>query len=259
MMDLQSLLSLGCRTASTVGIGGLQVRMMEATTAKLREENCRVSIKNYDDPGLLVRDLIDHKIDAAVRGAMGSLEILKELKRQFNLKEVRRTAVLENANGKQFLLTPVGIDEGRSVAARIALVKDTVAYFSSVGWKLSIGVLSKGRTEDSSRGRDIRKSLSEGEGMAKALLSQGIPAKHFSILLEEAVRESDLVVAPDGVTGNLIFRSMHFVGGGRAYGAPVVNMPEAFVDTSRSKADFVDAVLLAAGLAAAQHDAKTSP
>jgi len=259
MIDVQGLLSLGCRTPSTIGIGGLQVSMMDATTAKLRKEGCRALVKGYDEPELLVRDLVDHKIDAAVRGAMGSLEVLKELKRQFGIRKVHRAAVLENAIGKQFLLTPVGIDEGRSVAERIGLVRDTVAYFSPVGWKLSVGVLSKGRAEDSTRGRDIRKSLSEGEGIAKALSSDGIPVKHFSILLEEAVRESDLVVAPDGVTGNLIFRSMHFVGGSKAYGAPVVNIPEAFVDTSRSKADFSDAVLLAAGLAAAQHGSRTQP
>ena len=255
-MDVKSLLALGCRTPSTVGIGGLQVSMLEATEAKLREDGCRTLVKGYDDPAPLIRDLIDHKIDAAVRGAMGSLEAMKELKRQFHLKEVYRTAVLENGSGKQFLLTPVGIDEGRSMNQRIQLVKCTIDYFSAVGWKLMIGILSKGRSEDGSRGWEIRKSLSEGESMMRKLASMGIPAKHYSILLEESVRETDLVVAPDGVTGNLIFRSLHFVGGGRAYGAPVVNIPEVFVDTSRSKADFSDAVLLAAGLAAAQHGVK---
>ena len=219
----------------------------------MRERCCRTLVKGYADPEQMIRDLIDHKIDAAVRGAMGSLEVLEELKRQFDLKEVCRTAVLENGCGKQFLLTPVGIDEGRTAAQRIELVKTTIEYFVLVGWKLSVGILSKGRSEDASRGREIRRSLEEGESTAKRLNAMGIPAKHYSILLEDAVREADLVVAPDGVTGNLIFRSMHFVGGGKAYGAPVVNIPEVFVDTSRAKTDFSDAILLAAGLAAAQH------
>jgi len=46
-----------------------------------------------------------------------------------------------------------------------------------------------------------------------------------------------------------MFRSLHFVGECRAYGAPIVNMAPVFVDTSRAKANFVDSVLLAAGLA----------
>jgi len=257
MIDIPSILSLGCRTPSTVGIGGLQVSMMEATNAKLRDRKCRISIKGYDDPQALIRDLIDHKIDSAVRGAMESVEVVKALRHQFDVKEIYRTAVLENASGRQFLLAPVGIDEGKSVAARIALVMATIAYFSSAGWSLSVGVLSKGRVEDASRGREIRKSLGEGEEIVRALVARGVRAKHFSILLEESVRESDLVIAPDGVIGNLIFRTLHFVGGGRAYGAPVVNIPEVFVDTSRAKADFSDAVLLAAGLAAMQHGVKT--
>jgi predicted methyltransferase MtxX (methanogen marker protein 4) len=56
-------------------------------------------------------------------------------------------------------------------------------------------------------------------------------------------------MAPDGVTGNLIFRSLHFLGARRAFGAPVVNIDQPFVDTSRAKTDFSDPVLLAAGLA----------
>lgn len=247
---------MGCRTPSTVGIGGLQAGALEATSARLREGGCRTLVKGYDDPEPLVRDLIDHKIDAAVRGTMGSLEVLTELKHQLHVKEIFRTAVLENGSGRQFLLTPVGIDEGRSVDQRIHQVKATIDYFSMVGWKITVGVLSKGRVEDASRGRDIKRSLGEGEHIVKRLAAMGIPAKHFYILLEDSVRETDLVVAPDGVTGNLIFRSLHFVGGGRAYGAPVVNLPEVFVDTSRAKTDFSDAVLLAAGLAAAQHGVK---
>ncbi len=230
--------------------------MLEEILSKLRDGGCRTLVKGYDDPELLIRDLIDHKIDAAVRGTMGSVEALNELKHQFHLREVHRTAVLENKNGKQFLLTPVGIDEGRSMNQRIQLVMSTIDYFSAAGWKLMVGVLSKGRIDDASRGREIRKSLSEGETITKRLTSLGISAKHYTILLEDSVREADLVVAPDGVTGNLIFRSLHFVGNGKAFGAPVVNIPEVFVDTSRSKADFSDSVLLAAGLAAAQHGVK---
>jgi predicted methyltransferase MtxX (methanogen marker protein 4) len=76
--------------------------------------------------------------------------------------------------------------------------------------------------------------------------------KHFEILVEDAVKESELVIAPDGVAGNLMFRTLHFVGDRKAYGAPVVNIPKVFVDTSRGKADFSDAVRLAAGLFQAQ-------
>jgi predicted methyltransferase MtxX (methanogen marker protein 4) len=171
------------------------------------------------------------------------------LRSSFGLDRIMRTAILEDGRGKCFLLTPVGIDEGLTIDARLELAEKSLAYFSRVGWKLRIGVLFKGRTEDIGRGEEIRRSLEEGELLTKMLRDRGHVASHNQILIEDAIRDSDLIVAPDGVTGNLIFRSVHFVGGGNAYGAPVVNLEKVFVDTSRAKADFSDAVLVAAGLA----------
>ena len=92
-------------------------------------------------------------------------------------------------------------------------------------------------------------SLEDGEAMERILAAEGVPTGHYSILVEEAVRDRDLIIAPDGVAGNLMFRTLHFLGGGRSYGAPIVNLPKVFVDTSRAKTDYSNSVLLAAGLA----------
>jgi len=183
---------------------------------------------------------------------MSSSEILLELKRVFNLTEVMRTAVLENSSNKPFLLTPVGIDEGGNFDSRLRLVQHTISYFSSVGWELKIGILSKGRLEDKNRGAEIKTSIEEGDRMAEVLTIEGHNSWNFTILVEDAVKECELVVAPDGVVGNLMFRTLHFVGGRKAYGAPVVNIPKVFVDTSRVKSDFSDAIRLGAGLFQAQ-------
>jgi putative methanogen marker protein 4 len=196
-----------------------------------------------------VSSLRDGEIDAAVRGTLSSSAVLTELKRAFSLPEVLRVAVLEDHGGRPFLLAPVGIDEGMDMQSRLTLARATVKYFEPTGWSIRTGVLSKGRTEDASRGEAIRRSLDEGEQIAAAIRADGGAASHYSILIEDAVKECDLVLAPDGVSGNLMFRTLHFVGGGRAYGAPVVNMDRVFVDTSRGKKDFADSVMLAAGLA----------
>jgi len=196
--------------------------------------------------------LHDGEIDAAVRGTMSSSKTLLELKRVFHLAEVMRTAVLEGYSSRPFLLTPVGIDEGANFDSRLRLVQRTISYFSSTGWELKIGILSKGRLEDKNRGSEIKASIEDGDRMAEVLAGEGHNSKHFAILVEDAVKECELVVAPDGVAGNLMFRTLHFVGGREAYGAPVVNIPKVFVDTSRSKSDFSDAIRLAAGLFQAQ-------
>jgi predicted methyltransferase MtxX (methanogen marker protein 4) len=183
---------------------------------------------------------------------MRSSETLVELKRVFHLAEAMRTAVLEDSSGKPFLLAPVGIDEGRDFDSRLRLVQHAISYFSSAGWELNVGILSKGRLEDKNRGSEIKASIEEGDRMAEVLTVEGHNSWNFAILVEDAVKECELVVAPDGVVGNLMFRTLHFVGGRKAYGAPVVNIPKVFVDTSRVKPDFSDAIRLAAGLFQAQ-------
>ena len=207
---------------------------------------------HFDDPGLLVSSLRDGRIDAAVRGTMSSNDVLRELKEAFGVNEIMRAAVLEGLDGKPFLLTPVGIDEGTDFNSRLRLVRQTIRYFTKAGWQLDVGILSMGRREDTNRGIEIRDSIQEGERLAETLVRDGQHATHYEILIENALKECNLIVAPDGVSGNLMFRTLHFVGGRNAYGAPVVNIPKVFVDTSRAKEDFTDSIMLAAGLHSVQ-------
>ena len=207
-----------------------------------------VSFVGVSDAVTLVGSLKRGEIDGAVRGVLSSAQVIKQLKTDFGLKEVMRTAILEDVRGKQFLLAPVGIDEGSDRESRLALVETTAAYFRDLGWDISIGILSKGRPEDRSRSDEVKMSLEDGEWLVEALRRSGLRAEHFGILVEDAVSKAELIVAPDGVTGNLMFRSIHFIGGGKAYGAPVVNLGRVFVDTSRAKSTYSDSILLAAGL-----------
>lgn len=246
-MDLGALLARGCMSDVKVGIG-LSGRALETTFARLRTSACVVRLDGFDDARGLVDSLKCGDIDAAVRGTLSSSAVLSELKRAFKVKEVMRAAVMDP--GKPFVLAPVGIDEGMDATSRLRMAENALRYFAGVGWKLRVGVLSKGRPEDASRGYDIERSLRDGEMIAAHLAGEGHDARHYAILIEEALRDCDLVLAPDGVSGNLMFRTLHFVGGAKAFGAPVVNIDTVFVDTSRAKEDFTEPVILAAALTA---------
>lgn len=246
-MDVAGLMSRGCSSEAVVGIG-VSESVFHATAARLLERACAVRLERFDSPKMLVDALLEGRVDAAVRGALPSSEAISRLKDSFGLDGVMRVAIMADRTGRPFMLAPVGIDEGRDVSERKAIVISAVEYFAKVGWVPAIGVLSKGRNEDEGRGESIRLSLKDGEALTAELVSRGLDARHYAILVERAATERDLVVAPDGVTGNLMFRTLHLVGGCEAYGAPVVNMRRVFVDTTRAKADFSDAVMLAAGL-----------
>lgn len=256
MIDVEGLLAAGRKGGCKVGIG-LAADAFSSTEKLIKSNGGRIELVRFDDPHGLAYSLKHGRIDAAVRGTMSSTDVLREIKHVFGIHEVMRTAVLLDHDRKAFLLTPVGIDEGKDIEARLAIVRASVEYFSPIGWKPKIGILSKGRVEDFHRGEDIRLSIEDGEKICAKLKGEGLDATHYTILIEQAVKECDLVLAPSGVTGNLIFRALHFVGGTVAYGAPVVNLKEVFVDTSRAKKDFSDSVYLAAGLVAAK--AKAQP
>ena len=58
--------------------------------------------------------------------------------------------------------------------------------------------------------------------------------KHHEILIEDAVRnKSNLILAPEGISGNLIYRTLVHLGGGKAYGAIYMGLKKAIIDTSR--------------------------
>lgn len=249
-MDVPGLISRGCSSGAVVGIGVPQ-HLMTATAARLHGMGCSIRLERYDGANELANALRDGSIDAAVRGTLPSSEAMAALKSAFGLEEVMRVAVMSGRTKRPFMLAPVGIDEGRDMESRLRLAMTASEYFGQVGWRLRVGVLSRGRTDDAGRGDDIRRSLEEGEEIVSRLAKTGLDVRHYAILVEQAVAERDLVVAPDGVTGNLMFRTLHLVGGCEAYGAPVVNLDRVFVDTTRAKSDFSDSVMLAAGLAQA--------
>jgi putative methanogen marker protein 4 len=247
VIDLDGLLTVGCGSRRRIGIGVVGERLA-TTVSALKDRGCVVELVGFGDPSELSVALEKGEVDGGVRGTLGSNETLAKLRSAYGLDRILRTAILGSAGGRAFMLTPVGIDEGRTVDQRLDLTSSTLEYLRPVGWSLKVGILSKGRPEDHSRGEEIRRSLEEGDELARRLGASGVEAKHHGILVEEALGESDLLVAPDGVTGNLMFRTLHFVGAGKAYGAPVVNLPGVFVDTSRAKEGYAESVLLAAGL-----------
>jgi len=248
LLDIEGFLEAKPRGRVSVGIG-LSGEALRRTITEVGPRCPRVTLRSFRSPAILVSALHEGEIDAAVRGTMPSSAVLREIRRVYGLDEVMRAAMMSDASGRQFVLLPVGIDEGMTARAKRELVLATVRYFAPTGWKPSVGVLSKGRPEDRSRSKDIARSLAEGERLAASLRRRGVRAEHRGILIEDAVSKHDLIVAPDGVSGNLIFRTLHFLGGCRAFGAPIVNLPGVFVDTSRAKADFSDSVRLAASLA----------
>jgi putative methanogen marker protein 4 len=193
--------------------------------------------------------LMDGEVDGAVRGSLPASETLGYLKARAGLKSLARVALLKSKGNDPFLFAPVGIDEGEGKDARLKLIENGIWILESFGVDVKVGILSGGRLGDIGRSKRVDDTLEEGEALADVISDMGYHAVHHEILIEDAVGESNLIIAPDGISGNLIFRTLTFLGGGSAWGAPVHHeLGKIFVDTSRAGGSYLGSVKFAAAL-----------
>ena len=169
----------------------------------------------------LLNYLKNPKIDGVIRGSLES-NIILDLKKEY--PEIFRASLLEK-DGHKFLLSPVGIDEGDSISSKITIVEECAKAITLLGEEPKIALISGGRKNDKGRSEKIEN-----------LLKDRYDIKHYYILIEEAIKEhANIIIAPDGITGNLIFRSLVLVAGMKSNGALTLNQPYIFIDTSRSQ------------------------
>lgn len=235
-------LLLGTLSDAHIGIGrGSDTGNIELSVDAFKGKNITI----YDDPEKLAYDLGSGRIDAAIRGDMSSSVLLPHIKRALNINVLERVVLMEPVDGKLFLLSPVGIDEGWTISQRFALAVHSVDLAKKIGLGTKIAVMSGGRCEDYGRCKAVNNSIDDALALVKMLKDKGHDAYHAQILIENAVKDADIVIAPDGIYGNLLFRSMHLVGNVLAIGAPIVNSDKVFIDTSRAKIDYRDSITLA--------------
>ncbi|MGC9516297.1 MAG: methanogenesis marker protein Mmp4/MtxX [Methanomicrobiales archaeon] len=186
-----------------------------------------------EDENTLVDLLLDEKVDAIVRGTLSASKIINKLRKTFNNK-FYRASFLE-INGHKFLLAPVGIDEGDSVIDKVSIIEYASEFLINMGITPKIAVLSGGRSQDYGRSIKINESINQGNEVT-TITKNKYPVKHYYILIEDAIKDGcNLILAPDGISGNLIFRTLIFLGSGISHGAVTLGMDKIFIDTSRSQ------------------------
>jgi putative methanogen marker protein 4 len=192
--------------------------------------------------------LLTGKVDAAVRGSLSASHLMAKLRESY--PEVYRASLLEY-EGHQFLLAPVGIDEGDTLKQKSKIVKYSAQFLEQMGLTPKIGIISGGRPQDKGRSVKIDTSICEGEELTR-ITRDKYTVKHYFILIEDAIADgANLVLAPDGITGNLIFRSLVFLGSLESHGAVTLGIKDIFIDTSRSQSEegYLRALKLAEKLA----------
>ncbi len=206
-----------------------------------------------DNPEELIIEMLrSKKIDAVVRGSLSASKTLEQLKKQFKLERIYRLGILETSKGHQFFFAPVGIDEGKNLIEKLEFIKKGVELIQKLDIEPNIAILSAGRKGDIGRYELVDRSLAEAEFVVERAKELGYAEKikHYEILIEDAIEEkANFILAPDGVSGNLIYRTLVHLGSGFSHGAPILGL-ESYIDTSRVGPinEYVSAIALGSAL-----------
>jgi putative methanogen marker protein 4 len=214
----------------------------------IKKTGTGLEVIHSDQPSKTLIDLLDsHEVDAAVRGTLSATSTLTYLKQVTGQNNLFRISLLETPDKIAFFFAPVGIDEGVTREGKLEFIRRGVKHIRRFGIEPRVAVLSGGRLEDRGRNLVVDKTMDDAEYVAKKARAQGYDARHFGILIEDAIKDADFILAPDGISGNLIYRTMVLVAGGYGYGAPVL-MDKVFVDTSRVAGNYTRAIMMACAL-----------
>ena len=248
MLTPEWIMSAAKSETRVIGIGSLGGSEKVGSSVKMAHAMGYGVPQIFNDAYELALALKEGRIDAAVRGDMDSKESMNAVKKVFHLDHVARLAMLQPCGGKIFFLAPVGVDEGSTVQEKLEMVRLAAILLRRIGEEPSIGIMSGGRNTDLGRSPVVDRSINEAEQIVSVLRREGFDAEDIQIMIEEAVQSKNLIIAPDGISGNLIFRCIHLVSGGRSMGAPILNIDRIFIDTTRAKVNYLDSIALASML-----------
>lgn len=199
-----------------------------------KEKHPKTNLKLIYSDADLVKAVLDDKVDGVVRGSLPASNIMKELKEEY--PNITR-ATYVNGDKYEFLLTPVGIDEGESVEDKFQIVENCIDFLKRLGKTPKIAILAEGREDDFGRGDEVSNSITESRKLTKLIEEKtSEEVKNYYILIEKAINDNcNIIIAPNGRVGNIIFRTLVLLNSWPSYGAVTFGMDKIYIDTSRDQ------------------------
>ena len=235
---LQAVISTLEQKSNSIFFFGSRKSIDQISNNKLFiNNNESITLVKSDEPtSEILNFLKTEQISSVVRGNLGSTKFLLGLQSILNILEINRLALLETFTGYQFFFGPVGIDECNDLGSKTIFVNKAIKEIKALNLEPRISILSGGRIGDIGRNPMVDNSIEEAQKVVDHFKDKypSLMIEHSEILIENAIaKKSNLIIAPDGILGNLIYRTLVHLGGGKAYGAIYMDIDHAIVDTSR--------------------------
>ncbi len=214
-----------------IGIGK-NTEILKAIEIFERKYKAEIVLVQSDDE--LANSILNEDIDAVVRGSLAASGVINKIKHDF--PEISR-ATYVNGDEHEFLLTPVGIDEGNTIDEKLKIARNCGEFLKKLGKEPKIAVLADGRKGDYGRSEKISQSIDDSEELTKLIKENtDFEVKNYYILIEQAIADKcNVIVAPDGIIGNIIFRTLILVNSWPSYGAVTFGIDGVYIDTSRDQ------------------------
>ncbi|MCX8181503.1 MAG: hypothetical protein N3D12_00095 [Candidatus Methanomethyliaceae archaeon] len=196
----------------------------------------------------IVNMLKEGIVDAAVRGNLSAGAILSSLRVAFNCNNLYRITLME-IEGRPIMLAPVGIDEGDTIEDLLTFAVKGKDLAELLGMQYRVGIISGGRLEDVGRSPKVDQLLSFSILLTQKIREIGLEVENFGIEIERAIKSGvSILLVPDGIIGNIIFRSLVLVANIDSFGAYASALPKIYIDTSRAKGSYFLPLVFASAL-----------
>lgn len=224
----------------TAGLGENK-NILKACSILSKNKDVEISIVKTNKE--LIDAIKDENTDGVIRGSLSASGIMKSLKKDDN-KISRGTYI--HSDKYEFLILPVGIDEGKDINDKVLLAKQASHFLLKLNINPKIAILSGGRSDDYGRTDEIDKMLNDSANLYRRLTDEfkkdndfkdiDYSIKNYNILIEKAINEkSNILIAPNGIIGNYIFRILVLLCRWPSYGAVTLGMDDIYIDTSRDQ------------------------
>ncbi len=239
-------------------VAGLGENKNIIQASKELEDIKDLSISLVESEDGLIEAFKNPEVHATLRGSLKASKIINSIKTIKADSKINRTTYINTAGDKrftkeyEFLLAPVGIDEGKNTEEKIELAIQAANFIQYLGKKPKIAILAEGRKDDLGRSERIDKSLKSSEDLYEKLIdsfdglenfdndsediSRNYSIKNYYILLEQAIEDGfNIILADDGIFGNIMFRTLVLLDKWPSYGAVTLGIDEIYIDTSRDQ------------------------
>ncbi|MBQ9026042.1 MAG: methanogenesis marker protein Mmp4/MtxX, partial [Methanobrevibacter sp.] len=216
----------------TIGLGENKDVIKACEAFKKEHDDVEILFAENDDD--LVEAILNDDIDGVVRGSLPASSVMKQLNKKFS--DISRATYI-NGEDVEFLLTPVGIDEGESIEEKLKIAMQCGEFLKKQSKTPKIAVMASGRKGDYGRSEEISKSIDESEELTKLIKENtDFEVINHYILIEKAIKDNcNVIIAPNGIIGNIIFRSLVLVNSWPSYGAVTFGIDKIYIDTSRDQ------------------------